>query len=94
MGLLKSIERLKRMDDLISGEITGTPDEFASKVGISRSMLMENIREMKELGAEIHFCPTRRSYFYANEFRLIIGCQPKRKIMGGLEFRIKGISSI
>lgn len=52
---------------------------------------MENIREMKELGAEIHFCPTRRSYFYVNEFRLIIGlgCQPKRKIMGGLEFRIK-----
>jgi len=84
MSLLKSIERIKRMDDLIRREFTGTAKEFAVKVGISRSMLMENIREMRALGAEIDYCAHRRSYYYTQEFDLIIGSQSKKRIVGGL----------
>lgn len=83
MSLLKSIDRLKRIDSMIRRQATGTSDEFARKLGISRSMLMENLREMKELGAEICFCPHRRSYFYANEFGLLIGKASKNRIRGG-----------
>lgn len=74
------------MNDLIKGQVTGNAEEFASKIGISRSMLMENIHEMKELGADIHYCVQRRSYFYANEFSLIIGRDAKRKVTGGTDF--------
>ena len=73
MSLMKSIGRLTTMDDLIRNEITGNAQEFAAKIGIGRSMLMENIREMRDLGAAIAYCPKRRSYCYIREFRLNIG---------------------
>ncbi len=84
MSLLRSIERLKRMDDLIKKEATGTSKEFAEKLGISRSMLMENLNEMKDLGAEIAFCSLRRSYYYTNKFSVVIG-KPER-VSGGRNF--------
>ena len=79
MSLLKTIERLKRMDELIWKEITGNAEEFASKVGIGRSMMMENLREMKELGAEIRYCSKKRSYFYVRDFSFILGHEGKKK---------------
>jgi predicted DNA-binding transcriptional regulator YafY len=84
MSLLKSIERLKRMDYFIRMEATGTSDEFAEKIGISRSTIMENLREMKELGAKLNYCHRRRSYYYENEFRLIVGDSSKQKLTGGM----------
>ncbi len=89
MSLLKSIERLKRMDYFIRKEATGTSDEFAEKIGICRSMLMENLREMKELGAQLDFCHRRKSYVYLNDFTLIIGNGIKDKIKGGSNSKLK-----
>ncbi len=76
------------MDYFISKEATGTSEEFAEKIGICRSMLMENLREMKELGAELDFCPHRKSYIYLNEFNLIIGNQAKSKTKGGFNNKV------
>jgi hypothetical protein len=83
MSLLKSIERLQRLDYFIRKEATGSSAEFAKKLGICRSMLMENLGEMKELGAQLNYCPRRRSYVYLNEFTLIIGKDTKNKARGG-----------
>lgn len=83
MSLLKSIDRLIRIDAMVRREGTGPSEEFAKKLGISRSMLMENLREMKELGAEICFCPHRRTYFYANNFDLVIGNIGRANVKGG-----------
>lgn len=74
MSLLKYVERLKRMDALIRRKATGTPDEFANRLGIRRTILMEELRELKELGADLCYCKVRQSYYYANEFILKIGC--------------------
>ncbi|MCX8490446.1 MAG: hypothetical protein ORN54_05205 [Cyclobacteriaceae bacterium] len=84
MSLLKSVERLQRLDYFIRKEATGSSKEFAEKLGICRSMLMENLNEMKELGAQLNYCPRRRSYVYLNEFTLIIGRDIKNKARGGL----------
>jgi biotin operon repressor len=84
MSLLKSIERLQRIDTMIRRQATGTSDEFAKKLGISRSMLMENLREMKDLGAAICFCQHRRTYYYTSEFGLVIGDLSKNKVKGGI----------
>ena len=88
MSLLKSIERLKRMDYFIRKEATGTSEEFAEKIGICRSMLMENLREMKELGAQLDFCPRRKSYVYLTDFTLVIGNGIKTKAKGGFNHQI------
>lgn len=83
MGLLKFIDRLKQIDHLIKTENTGSADEFAEKLGISRSMLMINLEEMRTLGAEIVYCPHKRSYRYAAEFNVIIGNPAATIIEGG-----------
>jgi hypothetical protein len=64
MSLLKYIERLKRMDDLIRRKATGKAEEFAGKLGISRSQLLQDVKELRELGAPIEYCPTTQSYIY------------------------------
>lgn len=73
MGILKYVNRLQRMDALIRRRATGTPEEFAERLGLCRSALMENIREMKELGAPISYCKHRQSYFYEKAIVLHIG---------------------
>jgi hypothetical protein len=70
MSLLKYIERLKRMDDLIRRKATGCSNTFAEKLNISRSQLLQDIKELRELGAPIEFCPIRKSYIYTTECSL------------------------
>ena len=71
MSLLKYLDRAKRIDDLIRRKATGNAQEFAHKLGISRSVLMEHLGDLRELGAPIRFSNIVRSYYYENEFDLI-----------------------
>lgn len=70
MSLIKYIERLRRMDLLISLMATGTPEEFAAKLGIRRSTLFESIQEMRGLGVDIRYSHDRQSYYYADDNRV------------------------
>jgi predicted DNA-binding transcriptional regulator YafY len=72
MSLLKYIERLQRMDSLISLMSTGTPHEFAEKLGIRRSTLFQTLQEMREMGLDIRYSPNRQSYYYADDRRIRI----------------------
>jgi len=73
MSALKYIERLQRMDQLIRMKATGNSHEFAAKMGISRSVLMETIRDLRDLGCHIEFCSARRSYYYENNGKFYVG---------------------
>jgi hypothetical protein len=73
MSLFKYIERAKIIHKLIEKEKTGSSDEFAQKVGISRSLLMEHLKEMREtFNAPIDFCRARHSFYYKKPFSLSI----------------------
>jgi hypothetical protein len=73
MSLFKYIERAKAIHCLIEKENTGSSDEFAKKVGISRSLLMEHLKEMREtFSAPIDFCRVRHSFYYKKPFSLTI----------------------
>ena len=54
---LVDIERLERMHDLICRNATGTPDTFSEKLGISKSMLMINLAQLKEKAAPYSTMP-------------------------------------
>jgi hypothetical protein len=88
MSLLKYVERLKRMDDLIRRKATGTPKEFANRLGIKKTMLMEELQELKALGAEIAYCKVRESYHYTDTFILRIGIDrnEQKAIKGGHKY--------
>jgi hypothetical protein len=87
MSLLKYLERAKRIDELIHRKATGNSEQFSRKLGISRSVLMEHLRDLKELGAPIRFCCVRQSYFYDGDFGIIISqtCRAK-SLVGGSRF--------
>ena len=72
MSLIKYVERLRRMDSLISMMATGNPDEFAEKMGIRRSTLFQSLLEMRELGVNIKYSFIRQSYYYADGRRIKI----------------------
>jgi biotin operon repressor len=68
---------MQKMDRLIRMKATGCPEEFAQKLNLSRSSLMENIHEMKALGAPISYCKYRKSYYYNSDVNLVIKFEDK-----------------
>lgn len=72
MSLIKYLNRLRRMDSLISRMATGTPVEFAEKIGIKRSTLFLSLQEMREIGVDIKYSNIRQSYYYADGRRIKI----------------------
>lgn len=85
MSLLKYIDRLKRMDDLIRRKGTGTPNEFAEKLGISKSMLMINLSELKEMGALLTYDTINQTYVYLNGCRLRLEFELPKDELNGID---------
>lgn len=83
MSILKYLERARRMDDLIRRKATGNAEEFAKKLGISRSVLMDHLRDLRDLGAPIQYDETSHCYYYAEEFSLFIRERDKLKSYEG-----------
>lgn len=73
MSILKYIHRLQHIDRLIRCCATGKPEDFAEKVGLCRSTLLDYLRELRELGAPIEYCKRRESYVYQSNKKLFIG---------------------
>jgi predicted DNA-binding transcriptional regulator YafY len=79
-GAKKSIMKqylnlLLRLDQLIRQKITGSPPEFARKMGISERSLYEYLKVLKELGAPIRFSRQEHSYYYEIEGQFHISFQ-------------------
>ena len=77
MSIIKYLNRIKRMDILIRRKATGTPDEFAEKLGLSRIALLKYIRVLKELHAPVKYDPRRKTYYYLFPCKLKIGYEFK-----------------
>ena len=77
MSIIKYLDRIKRMDDLIRRKATGTPDEFAERLDLSRSALMKYLKLLKEINAPLEYDQYRRTYYYVFPCKLKIGCESK-----------------
>ena len=73
--MLEKINRLKYLDYLIQIENTGSMEELAEKLSISRSTCGEYIRLLRDIGASIYFCHSRRSYKYEKKRQFVFGFQ-------------------
>jgi hypothetical protein len=65
MSFIKYFKRFELMHWLIKTNNTGNPDEFASKMGLSRRQLLDNLKEFKSLGAPIKFSKIEDTYYYS-----------------------------
>lgn len=90
MKALEQLERLKRITQEIKHECTGSPEEFSRKLGISRRQLYAEIDYLRDLGVEISYSRSERTFRYCNgheiEISYGINVIPKefaRNIYGG-----------
>lgn len=88
MSLFRYLDRIKRIDALVRNKATGTPDEFAKKLGISKSMLMENLAELKKSGLPLEYSTLHRSYIYCTDYKLsfdnLLSNKESSSIRGGI----------
>jgi biotin operon repressor len=70
--MFDEIEKLERLDQLIRLNATGTPNELAKKLNISRSSVFRLINEMRELGCPIAYYKLLRTYAYEKSGKLVI----------------------
>ena len=64
MKFAEQIERLQYLDKLIRKQSTGTPNELADRLGISRSQLYNFIGYLNDIGMKIKFSRSRNSFYY------------------------------
>ena len=64
MAIQQIMDRIQRIDQLIKMKATGSPEELADKLSISKRQVYRYLEMIKSDGKEIHYEPLRRSYTY------------------------------
>lgn len=94
MKLIEQLQLLDRLDQLIRLKATGTPDELADRLGVSRRTVYNLIQMLNDLGAEISYNKCRGSFQYDADiqfqFDLVITEPENKKVKGGQSSQIFG----
>ncbi len=72
MKTLKQLERLSKAHKLIKQGNTGSPTEFSSRLHISERELYRMLEYLREMDAQISFSRSSNSYFYTDDFDLLV----------------------
>lgn len=72
-AIIKQIELIKRMDQLIRIQATGTPVALAIKLGISKTKVYRLIHIMRALDAPIEYSYAAQSFVYEEEVKFRFG---------------------
>lgn len=72
MKIIYYLERVERIHRLIEQEKTGSPTEFAGRLGISVSRLARIIDELRLQGAPILYDRQRYTYYYKEPYQIEI----------------------
>jgi len=73
---------LKRMHESINTGSTGCPNYFASKMGVSRRLLLEILKLLKEeFNAPIEYSRSRETYYYTEDCMFYFGVVRNRKAL-------------
>jgi biotin operon repressor len=74
MKLFEYLDRISRMHKLVLNRRTGSPCEFASRLGVSRTSLYEMIDELRSRGAPILYSKSSRTFYYSEPFDVTVNC--------------------
>jgi hypothetical protein len=62
------------MHKLVSRQRTGTPEELARSLGVSRTSLYELIDELRSRGAPISYSKSAKTFFYSQPYDIAVTC--------------------
>lgn len=71
MSLLRCLQKIRYIDNLIAKKSTGSQEELARKTGISISGLNNYLKEMREEGFPIQYCRKRNTYYYPDGGKMV-----------------------
>jgi len=71
--LTQTIQLMERIDKLIKRQATGTPNELARRLQISKASLHRVLDIMKQFGAPIEYCLINQSYVYTMDVAFYCG---------------------
>jgi biotin operon repressor len=93
MKVFEYLDRISMMHKLVSGERTGTPEELARRLGVSRTSLYDLIDELKSRGAPIIYSKSAKTFLYSQPYDIAITCSLKplayseaKENSGGINF--------
>ena len=66
MKVFEYLDRISMMHKLVLRQRTGTPEELARRLGVSRTSLYELIDELRSRGAPIAYSKSTKSFFTLN----------------------------
>lgn len=98
MKAIEQLERFKQIIKMIKHEKTGTPEEFANSLQISKRRLYEHLDDFREMGVQIDYSKIRSTYYFSDghevelSFSLkVITKEKSKEIFGG--FLISNVQS-
>ena len=74
MKVFEYLDRISLMHKLVLRQKTGTPEEFASQLGVSRTSLYELIDELRSRGAPIAYSKSAKTFFYRQPYDIEVTC--------------------
>jgi biotin operon repressor len=74
MKVFEYLERISMMHKLVSRQVTGTPEEFAKQLGVSRTSLYELIDELRSRGVPIIYSKRSKTFFYSQPYDIAVTC--------------------
>jgi predicted DNA-binding transcriptional regulator YafY len=74
MKIFEYLDRISMMHKLVSRQRTGTPEECARQLGVSRTSLYELIDELRSRGAPIAYSKSARTFFYRQPYDIEVTC--------------------
>ena len=77
MKLFEYLDRISMMHKLVSRQKTGTPEELAQRLGVSRTSLYELIDELRSRGAPISYSKSSKTFFYRQPYEIAVTCTLK-----------------
>jgi len=77
MKTLKQLERLRKAHKLIKQANTGSPAEFSNWLHISERGLYRILDYLKEMDAQISFSRSSNTYYYTDDFDLLVNISVK-----------------
>ena len=83
ISFFEKLNLIERVDQLIRLKATGTADDLAKKLGISRRNVYLIIDVMKSMDAPILYDIYKKTFYYEYDCELSIGFIEKEKIKGG-----------
>ncbi len=78
--LIKQIELIQRIDQLVRLQATGSGEELACRLGISKTKLYRILNVMKQLDAPIEYDYTIQSFVYSQSVGFRFGFFAKQEV--------------